>query len=172
MQTLLLLAGGAVALYCLWQFRRWLGEPPEAGPAGVQRLETLVDELVATAEATSAVVQEKAEALAGLIAEADRRIGALSDEKAAAGAPAASQPTLVAHAPLPAEPAAAPPAAVSAPVTALAPALPAAEPPAAHVPETHRQVYALADAGHEVTAIARSLGLTKGEVQLILGIRK
>lgn len=147
--SLLLLAGGAVALYCLWQFRRWLGEPAESGPAGSQRLEVLIDELVATAEATSAVVQERADALTGLIAEADRRIGAL-----------AAPPPAVAEVQAPAV---APPA--------PAQAVPAPE-PVTGPPEAHRQVYALADAGHDVTAIARRLGLTKGEVLLILGIRK
>jgi len=147
---LLLLAGGAVSLYCLWQFRRWLGEPAESGQAGSQRLEVLIDELVATAEATSTVVRERADALTGLIAEADRRIGAL---------------------------AAPPPAVVEAQAVAVAPPAPAqvvaaAPEPAPGPAEAHRQVYALADAGHDVTAIARRLGLTKGEVLLILGIRK
>lgn len=214
MQTLLLLTGGAIALYCLWQFRRWLGEPQETGPAGIQRLETLVDELVATAEATSAVVQEKAEALAGLIAEADRRIGALSAGDAGAGAGSAgraaagrpepavqaemrpqaavpttdAQPTEVRRAEVRREPAVGPdlPATASAApagakaevvpanaaVGAPAPAQPAAEQPGTQVPDLHRQVYALADAGNDLTAIARRLGLTKGEVQLILGLRK
>ncbi|HYF80291.1 MAG TPA: hypothetical protein VD973_24550 [Symbiobacteriaceae bacterium] len=181
MQTLLLLAGGAVALYCLWQFRRWLGEPQESGPAGVQRLETLVDELVATAEATSAVVQEKAEALVGLLAEADRRIGALSASEPLAGAgrpSAGAQP----------EPAVTPEVSVAAPesaseaepsavvasaaVPSQAPVQAAAEAAGPRAPDLHRQVYELADAGTDVTAIARRLGLTKGEVQLILGIRK
>lgn len=145
---LLLLAGGAVSLYCLWQFRRWLGEPAESGPSGSQRLEVLVDELVATAEAASAVVRERAEALTELIAEADRRVGAL----------AAPAPVVETQ-----EPPVAPPA--------PAPAVPASEPVAGPA-DAHRQVYALADAGHDVTAIARRLGLTKGEVLLILGIRK
>jgi hypothetical protein len=169
MQTLLLLAGGAVALYCLWQFRRWLGEPQESGPAGVQRLETLVDELVATAEATSAVVQDKAEALAGLLAEADRRIGALSAGEPLPGAgrlSAVDQP----------EPTVTPEVSVAAPesasVPSQAPVQALAEAAGPRVPDLHRQVYELVDAGTDVTAIARRLGMTKGEVQLILGIRK
>lgn len=185
MQTLLLLAGGAVALYCLWQFRRWLGESQESGPAGVQRLETLVDELVATAEATSTVVQEKAEALAGLIAEADRRIGALpAGEAATAAVPAgrseAPGPTVEAHP----EPAVSPDAGVratdvavgavlrGAPGPSQTPVQPVVEPSGPRSPDLHRQVYDLADAGSDLTAIARGTGLSKGEVQLILGLRK
>ncbi|HWI62389.1 MAG TPA: hypothetical protein VNT75_11160 [Symbiobacteriaceae bacterium] len=152
---LLLLTGGAVSMYCLWQFRRWLGEAPEKESASAQRLEVLVDELVATAEATSAVVEEKAEALTELIAQADRRLGALA---------AASQAVPVAAAPVPA------PVEAAAPVPVAAPeAVPAA---GSGQSETHRKVYALADGGHDVTAIARRLGLSKGEVLLILGLRK
>ena len=148
---LLLLVGAAVSLYCVWQFRRWLGEPQEAVPVGMQRLEVLVDELVATAESTSAVVQEKADALTELVAQADRRIGALA---AAAQGPAAPAPVQERPAP-----AAAPPEPVPAPA-------------AAALSDVHHQVYALADGGSDVTAIARRLGLTKGEVMLILGLRK
>jgi transposase-like protein len=159
---LLLLVGGGVALYCLWQFRRWLGEaqPGAGGAPGMQRLEVLVDELVATAEATAAVVQEKAEALSELITQADQRIGALS-------APAVAAP------PMAAAPAAAPApvaAAVPAPEPAPAPAPAPASAPA--LPEMHRDVYALADSGQDVTMIARRLGLTKGEVQLVLSLRR
>lgn len=179
---LLLLAGGAVSLYCLWQFKRWLGEPQEANPAGSQRLEVLVDELVATAEATSAVVQEKAETLTELIAEADRRIRALADGGAEAPAPAAAVQRPAVAAPVP-ETAVHVPAGVVQAQAAAAQALPTVAPepartaaappaPASALPELHRQVYALADSGHDVTAIARRLGLSKGEVMLVLGLRK
>jgi DNA-binding NarL/FixJ family response regulator len=159
---LLLLTGGAVSLYCLWQFRRWLGEaqPGAAGAPGMRRLEVLVDELVATAEATAAVVQEKAEALTALITQADQRIGALSAPPAAEIRPSVSMA----------------PAALSAPVAA-AMAAPEAEPepapaPVPALPDLHREVYALADSGQDVTMIARQLGLTKGEVQLVLSLRR
>lgn len=39
-------------------------------------------------------------------------------------------------------------------------------------PETHRLVYTLADKGNDVTQIARQLSMAKGEVQLILGLRR
>jgi hypothetical protein len=107
-------------------------------------------------EATAAVVQEKAEALSELITQADQRIGALS-------APAVAAP------PMAAAPAAAP-APVAAAVPAPAPAPAPASAPA--LPEMHRDVYALADSGQDVTMIARRLGLTKGEVQLVLSLRR
>lgn len=43
---------------------------------------------------------------------------------------------------------------------------------AGEMPETHRLVYSLADKGSNVTQIARQLSITKGEVQLILGLRR
>lgn len=169
MEALLLsLAGGAVALYCLWQLRRWLGEAEAASAAGPQRLEALVDELLVTAEATAAVVQEKAEALEAVIARADERVAALG--KAVEGAPVLARP---AGSMAEARPAAAalPEVPVEAPV--LAPEPPAAAPaPQAAGPDLHERVAALADAGLDVTAIARQMGLTKGEVQLVLGLRR
>ncbi|HLN63169.1 MAG TPA: hypothetical protein VK464_16660 [Symbiobacteriaceae bacterium] len=157
--TLLALVGGAVALYCLWQFRRWLAEGELSSGAGPRRLEVLVDELLTTAEATSSVVQEKAEALAEAIAEADKRIAALKAPAAAAPA-GAEQPDEAA--PEPAVPT------ITLPLPEPGPAA-VAEP---GVPVLHRDVYALADAGQDLTTIARTLGLTKGEVQLILGLRQ
>lgn len=160
--TLLALVGGAVALYCLWQFRRWLAEGERSSGAGPRRLEVLVDELLTTAEATSSVVQEKAEQLAEAIAEADKRIAAL--KAPAAGAPA-----------VPGQPAGAAPEpvvpTVTLPLPEPEPAVAVAEPEPG-VPVLHRDVYALADAGQDLTTIARTLGLTKGEVQLILGLRQ
>jgi len=160
---LALLVGGAVSLYCLWQFRRWLGVPQEAVPAASRRLEVLVDELVATAEAASAVVQEKADALTELVAQADRRLHALAAASQAVAGPAVAGPA-------PAAPVAA--VAPAAPAEPIAAAVEAAPAPTAVHPDLHRQVYALADGGHDVTTIARRLGLTKGEVMLILGLRK
>lgn len=185
MAALLALAGATVALYCLWQLRRWLAEGEAASAAVPRRLEKLVDELLATAEATSVVVQEKAEALETAIAEADRRLAQLN---AAALPPAALMPE-----PFATPPVSAPAAAVPAVATVELPLPPAWEPapepaaatvaaPAAEVdvlreagpsavPALHREVYMMADSGLDVTAIARRLSLTKGEVQLILGLR-
>lgn len=172
MEPLLLsLAGAAVALYCLWQLRRWLQETQAAAAAGPQRLEALVDELLATAEATAIVVQEKAEALEAVIAQADRRIETLHR---GAPAPEAAVAASVAPAPAPAEPAAPGPTPAPASAPAPEPVLPAppASEPGQELPEIHRAVYTLYDAGQDHTAIARRLGLTKGEVQLILGLRQ
>ena len=138
---LFLLAGGAVSLYCLWQLGRWLREGTEAPPArDASRLEALVDELVATAEATVTMIQDRSEALSDVIAEADRRLALLT----AVPAPA--------------------PVAVNEPE----PAGPEVEPGR----ELHAQVYRLLDGGQDVTAVARQLGLTKGEVLLIQGLRQ
>lgn len=144
----LLLAGGAISLYCLWQLGRWLRETDqttrETDPA---RLEALVDELVVTAETTVTMIQDRSEALSGVIAQADKRLAELS---AAVAAP------------------------VAAPVEAVATEQePAPDAPAVEAGRgTHAQVYQLADNGQDVTAIARQMGLTKGEVLLILGLRQ
>jgi len=42
----------------------------------------------------------------------------------------------------------------------------------ADLPDLHQRVYALTDKGVDVTDIARQLSMTKGEVQLILGLRR
>lgn len=142
---LLLLIGGAISLYSLWQFRRWLTAGQEGVAAGSRRLEGLVDELVATAEATVSAVEEKAEALTDVIARADEKLARLEAATVAPPAPAPAQPA-----------------------AAVAPA-PAAD---ADLPELHRLIYGLADAGKDVTGIARQLHITKGEVELILGLRQ
>jgi hypothetical protein len=151
---LLFLIGAALSVYCLWQLRRWLEQADGAAAAGSRRLGSLVDELVATAETTVSVVEEKAEALAAAIARADERLVRL--EAAVAAPPVQAMPAMPAvRAVAPAhEPG---PAAVAVPVPAQR--------------ELYSKVYALADAGHDVTGIARTLNIAKGEVQLILGIR-
>jgi hypothetical protein len=162
---LLLMIGGAVSLYCLWQLRRWLAQSEAAGSAGARQLENLVDELVATAETTVAMVDEKAEVLSRLLARADERLGRLS------AVPGVAQPqALPAAEPVPApapEPA---PRAVAEPVPHAPHGAPAGLPDRQR--EMYATVYALADAGHDVTAIARRLNMTKGEIQLILGLRQ
>jgi hypothetical protein len=157
--TLLALAGAAVALYSLWQLRRWLAEGETSAAAVPRRLEALVDELLVTAETTSTVVQDKAEALAVAIAEADRRLEALRAIPMRE-ATTAALPREVPAATVPIPP----------PLPDPVSAVPAAAVPV--VPDLHRQVYGLTDAGQDVTAVARKLGLTKGEVQLILGLRQ
>lgn len=159
---LLLLIGGACSLYCLWQLRRWLGESEATASSASRRLETLVDELVATAETTVTLVEEKAEELSRVIARADERLARLDViTRAPAPAPAPAPPV---------EPA----AVITMPAPPAEPARPAAFPPG--LPEAQRDVYstvyALADSGLDVTAIARRLSMTKGEIQLILGLRQ
>lgn len=193
MEALLLsLAGGAIALVCLWQLRRWLAESEAAAAAGPRRMEALVDELLATAEATNALVEEKAETLAAAVAEADKRLALLAAAAAQPAAAVAVQPA--APPPVPAVPAQPVLQSVMQPVV-QAPAPPPA--PAQTDPATARvaaaveavregrapadsgdegdlyvKVHSLAGAGVSVTAIARQLGLSKGEVQLILGLGK
>lgn len=173
---MLSLAGGATALYCLWQLRRWLAEAEAAASAGPRRMEALVDELLATAEATTAMVEEKAEALATAVAEADKRLAALSGGTEVPAAMPAVQPAAAPVAPVVAQPQVAPPVAPSDPAAArVAAAVEAvrqgkAPAPAADEGDLYAQVQALAGAGVSVTAIARQLGLSKGEVQLILGL--
>jgi hypothetical protein len=87
---ILMLAGLCLAVISFWQLRRALAEA-SATPA---KLDGLIDELVATAEATTAVVADRAEALSALLAEADKRIAELrlaggpAEAPAATGAPA------------------------------------------------------------------------------------
>jgi hypothetical protein len=83
---ILMLAGLCLAVISFWQLRRALGEVA-ATPA---RLDGLIDELVATAEATTAIVADRAEALSALLAEADQRIADLRQVGAPAVAPAAT----------------------------------------------------------------------------------
>ncbi|MDB4895871.1 MAG: hypothetical protein JWN15_2133 [Firmicutes bacterium] len=153
---LLFLIGAALSVYCLWQLRRWLEQADGAAAAGSRRLGSLVDELVATAETTVSVVEEKAEALAAAIARADERLVRL--EAAVAAPPVQALPAVAAVRALEVEPVHEPrPVAEAVPVPAQR--------------ELYSKVYALADAGHDVTGIARTLNIAKGEVQLILGIR-
>lgn len=182
---MLLLVGGGLSLYCLWRFRGWLGQPhgSEIGAAHIQRIEVLVDELLATAEATSSVVQEKAEALQELIDRADRRLRALEAAvedaplPAPAPAPVAAAVEVPAAAPAPA-PVSGPSPLRPMPLPASLPADPvpvvdvAGAPEPAGQTEVQRKVYTLADQGQDVTAIARRLGMTKGAVQLMLSLRR
>lgn len=148
MPVALLLLGGALAAYSLWQLRRWLVEAERHAAAGPRRLEAIAAELIATAEGTAAAVAEKTEALADAIARANAAAARLDAAAVGAGDPEGPQAPSPEPAPVKAAPA-----------------------PVVERPEMHRRVYSLADAGLDVTGIARQLGLAKGEVQLILGLR-
>lgn len=79
----LMLLGLALASLSLWQVGRLLREA-ERAPA---RLDALVDELVATAEATTATVADRAEALSSLLEAADERIAALRQAPSSVSVP-------------------------------------------------------------------------------------
>lgn len=138
----LMLVGLVLAGYALRQVGRLLREAEQA-PA---RLDALVDELVATAEATTATVVDRAEALGQLLVAADERIAALR----------AAQPA--------AAPAHVPPA--TAQVGFTAPPAPAPAPSLAEV------VGARAAAGQDEATIARELGLARTAVRLALQASK
>lgn len=224
--VLLLLAGGAVAFYGIWQFRRWIRETQEAVAAGPRRLETIVDELVATAEATVAAVAEKSESVVEVLDRADQTVRRLEEATKAAleslealkhaGEKSAKKPAAPKASPARAGGGRSRAAAAAKPPGGTPPApTPSAEPPpreleiqellgrrrvplrsqsfehagasrhaepaplrketgaaTADLPDLHRRIYGLADAGLDVTDIARQLSMTKGEVQLILGLRR
>lgn len=79
----LMLGGLGLAGLSLWQVSRLLREV-ERAPA---RLDALVDELVATAEATTATVTDRAEELSILLAAADERIATLRQAQMAEPVP-------------------------------------------------------------------------------------
>ncbi len=161
--VLLLLIGGGIAFYSLWQLRRWLAEAERQSAAGPRRLEAIVEELIATAEGASAAVAEKTEALELSITKANAALAKL-DAANAGGVQSAAPRRLVG----PRVKRAAAPEPVAAPAAQADPVLMSAP----DVPELHRRVYTLADTGQDVTTIARQLSLTKGEVQFILGLRR
>jgi DNA-binding NarL/FixJ family response regulator len=136
--------GGCLTLYTLWQVRRALRSLEEARMAGPVRLQEIMDELVASAELASQVVEEKSEELIRLISMADDRLLRLGKT--------ATTPAGVEQLPEDLR-------------------QPELEQPQV-VNERHRLVLDLANRGSDVTGIARELNITKGEVQLILGIHR
>lgn len=167
MSFLLITAGAATSLYCLWQIRQWLAGAAAAAEAAPRRLEALAEELLTTAETTVAALEEKAEALNRAVAEADIRLARLG------GGAFHAEP-----APQPAPERVAQLAGAAGEVAASVASEPVPAPVApsggflADRPEVHLTVYNLADAGYDVTTIARRLNMTKGEIQLILGLRQ
>lgn len=169
--VLLLLVGVGVLLYSLWQLRRWLAEAQGRLAAAPRRLEGIVEELIVTAEGAAAVVAERTEALEGTIARANATLAKL--DAAMTGRSRAGELSLRKRVSVPKDrhPRAASASLGSVQATETAPAVPPA-PATPEIPELHRRVYALADAGQDLTSIARQLSLTKGEVQFILGLRR
>lgn len=212
--VLLLVIGGLITGYALWQVRRWLRETSVSLTEGPRRLEAIAEELINSAEAASAAVAEETERLADLITRAEARAGELrallerspepvrapGSGKQVPGARGervmvTAVPVRFRHARKEIRRTAAERTALSQPGPGPAPAVslsiqPAPMPAAASVtaeqpvsiresnpvtnemPETHRLVYTLADRGQDVTQIARQLSMTKGEVQLILSLRR
>lgn len=96
MVLVLMLGGFVLAVLSLWQVSRLLRES-ERAPA---RLDALVDELVATAEATTATVADRAEELSLLLAAADERIATLREVQQAIPVQPSAPPTAMPSAPV------------------------------------------------------------------------
>lgn len=159
--VLLLFLGMIVTISGLWQLRLWIRRAEQVNLTAPARFEAIVEELVSTAEAASAAVAEKTEELEAALERADRKL-----EELEAGTRSARPQEVVAR-PLRARPA----LRLTAPhrIGRLETVAPQPQPV---MPELHRRVYQLVDAGHDVTAVARQLSVTKGEVQLILNLRR
>lgn len=185
MEYLALVVTGLLTLYNVWLIRGARRELQRVNP---ERLTRLVDELVATAEEASAAVSERTERLEEVLKRADLATAALASPPApAAGAPlrteaAPPEATTAAvlaerrgahlshtHPPTPAS--ADPVQPARAPVQSWEPAeLAAPDEPTGEV--SRADVYALADRGLDSRSIARRLGITRGEVETILGLRR
>lgn len=154
--ALLILAGAGLIFYALWELRRvtrLLRSGPDLG-AEARRLENLAADIAAAAGEVAEDLERRSERLTALLQAADERLAALRG-------------ALAVQVPPPPPPAAAPAPPGPAPAAAVPP------PPAAPaLPELHRRVYELADAGLDAEAVARELKLARGEVQLVLGLRR
>jgi len=172
---LLLAVGTIITGYSLWQLKQWIRQMQEASLTAPQRLEAIVEELVLTAEVASAAVAEKTEQLDAALASVDERIVKLSKAAGAARAATEGMPSTrsrprQAYRVRSSERVSAPenePIELTLPIPSHRPLN---LPPA--MPELHRRVYRLADAGNDITTIARQLSVTKGEIQLILNLRR
>jgi transposase-like protein len=172
---LLLVSGTIITGYALWQLKQWVRQMQEASLSAPHRLEAIVEELVLTAEVASAAVAEKTEQLDAALASVDERLAKLQTAAVAARAAAdglpVSRPRPRPAQRLPVSTRVSPSAPEPVELTLPAPSLrPLDLQPA--MPELHRRVYRLADAGSDVTTIARQLSVTKGEIQLILNLRR
>lgn len=191
---LILLLGAALVAYSLYDLRRVMGtQALGAGAAEEQRLQAMAGEMLAAAEEAAKAVDEKVGQLEALMGMVEGRMARLQHT-----APEQTEPE-VAPAP-PAEdasmsrnrakawavlkgigsssearkhsgverPARPSPGTGSERESLLGP-LPQLEETKSHL---YRRVYSLHDQGVDVTQIAKQVGLTKGEVQLILGLRE
>lgn len=189
----LFLAGSGLILYAVYELRRLAAQGDEAGlPPEVRRLRQLLEDLLTGAEDLAGDLEDRAARLAELVAAADARLEALRAALAAPPAPAnppapAAAPGAPVAAPVPTA-APAPPGAETAPPVPGPAATPAQSPVSAgpgvpgaegdgdgaslRLPPLHREVFRLADAGLDADAIARELQVPRGEVRLILGLRR
>lgn len=183
-----------LTLYNWWLVRGVRRDLQRVNP---ERLTRLVDELVATAEEAAAVVSERTQRLQSVLDQADVKaadLGSLVGKAAFGALPHPEAPTrsgpgqTVRSGPAPermgvATPAHPPPfdrplspepaRAGETTVRNWEPAeLAAPEAVAATAEPGRDEVYALADSGMDPRGIARRLGITLGEVEMILGLRK
>ena len=127
-------------------------------------VDTATSELLDTGQRLAAQLDNKAERLEQLIAQADQRLERLADATAEPGGPSPE--------PSPPPRAAAPPPAPDPPQPRAAPeASPPPAPPASLDPLTVA-VYDLADAGQSAVEIAQELDEQTGKVELILALRE
>lgn len=197
--AVLILAGGGLILFGLWQLRRMVRTAGAGGGQVANRLEELATDLLSAAEEASASLDRRTARLEELLRLADERLAALRQgvmpsPPAESPGPPAPRP---ARAPRPGaaagrdaaaprrtagrrsasgetvlRPGAADADDAPAPDQALAPAVPAPPPPAAEAAGHHQRVWALSDGGLDEAAIAAELHLPRGEVRLILGLRR
>lgn len=160
MAYLLFVAGLVLIGWSWWMVRSAYLTHLQTTERHKRELEALIDDLVTVAEEVSADVERRSKELRDLCHQADlllMRLGSL---------PAAPAPAAAVTASL--EPVAAAPVAAAA-----AAAEPAIDPSdVAEVRSRAEEVWRLAQQGRDVTDIARLTNKTKGEVQLILGLRK
>ena len=158
---LLLLAVGLVVVLIMLTRMRMRGgapkqKPASSGDSGSGRMvheaaDRLAVDLEETARSVSALLDTKIRTLDKLVRDADERIARL--EKALGQTPAESAGPHGASAP--------PPAPGDAPRAPL-------DEPLAH----HAQIYGLADQGLSVQEIAEKTGYQRGEVELVLSLRR
>jgi hypothetical protein len=136
-------------------------EPTEPSPNSVERdITRLMQELSEMARQVGSQLDARAARLEKLLRQADERIAAIPaqqrDDDAAPRTDGGAESN-----------------AVLAPrLEALEPAGVAADPAhAAAADPRHRDIYALADAGHDAPEIAARLGRPSGEIELILALR-
>lgn len=162
MKYFFLLAGAALMLWGIWTWRKELRNAASQGkPAsdnGRRELEGLVEELVAVAEEVLGDAKTRAEELKDLVRQAESRIAELRAIAEAVPAYPARPDLLPRESALPELP-------------ASSGARGSAGSRSPSESDRYAEILALAAQGLEVTEIARVTNRTKGEIQLILGLK-